>query len=96
MTAIFGAGIQGQIYGYGLNPGSFVYILIKCVPCVNIHDLAPAIALLSHYPLPTIAGEFPTLQIGSLVGALVVVAIFARLDLKDIKPSFEIEECDCG
>lgn len=93
--AIFGYGLQGQIYGYGLKPSGLIQVVAKCIPCVSITALTPAIALISGYPSTAIASAFPTLQISSLIGALVVVALFMDLDLNDIKPALEIEECEC-
>ena len=40
---LFGAGIQGQIYGYGLNPGLIKRILVRCITLGLLPD--PAIAL---------------------------------------------------
>jgi hypothetical protein len=93
-----GTGIQGQIYGYGLNPvvSGFVQVIAKCIPCVHISSLVPAIALLSGCPSASILSAFPDLQISSLIGAIAILSLFANLNLSGIKPSLEIEECDCG
>ena len=39
IMALFSYGLQGNIYGYGLNPGAVALLLVRCIPCIHITAL---------------------------------------------------------
>ena len=36
IMALFSYGLQGNIYGYVLNPGAVALLLVRCIPCIHI------------------------------------------------------------
>jgi len=53
---LFGAGIQNQIYGYGLNPGLVPLSVLEgtaiaCIPCITLSSKWALIDLDSKVPI---------------------------------------------
>ena len=53
IMALFSYGLQGNIYGYGLNPGLVPLLAVRCLPCLSVVALAPALSLPGYCPAST-------------------------------------------
>jgi hypothetical protein len=94
---IYGSGLLGSIYGYGLNPGliPLVLLLVRCIPCVHIVSVAPAPAVESYAPSVAVADTLPSVEVDQMAVALAVMGILAQVQVVELVPDLAVASCEC-
>ena len=62
---LYPLGLTGTLYPLGLHPG-IALLIVQCIPCVHLDNLAPTLDLLAQHPSLSLASTIPSLDLTTL------------------------------